>query len=68
MGDSNVDRFDVLALIGLVLLNIGLAAIYWPLAPLITGTLLLLAVVRLALSQERREQGGNINQSGEARD
>lgn len=56
-----MDRFDVLAVVGLVLLAVGLGAIYWPLAPLVAGTLILVAVVYKA---RQGETDGNRNESG----
>lgn len=46
-GVSSVDRLDGLALVGLALLNWGLWWIWPPLAPLVTGLVILAAVRKL---------------------
>ena len=48
-----MDRFDLLALLGLGLLAWGLWAIYEPLAPLVVGGLILFAVLQRAARQGR---------------
>lgn len=59
-----MDRYDLLAVTGLILLNIGMAAIYWPLAPIITGSLIIASVVYRARQLAREVQYGNHNKSG----
>lgn len=49
-----MDRLDALALVGLALLNAGLWQVWAPLAPLVTGALILAVVWRAA---QRREEG-----------
>lgn len=61
----SVDRHDILAAAGLALLNWGLWMIWPPLAPTVTGILLLGAANYAAIMEVRH---GTTNQPGTARD
>lgn len=56
-----IDRFDLLALVALGLIAWGLAAIYWPLAPLVTGGLLLAGLVYREWRKGKEAERGPTN-------
>lgn len=62
----SLDTLDVLALIGLALLALGLAGIWWPLAPLVVGALILAGVVYRATRPNTEAYHGNPDQPGGA--
>jgi uncharacterized membrane protein YbaN (DUF454 family) len=64
MAGSSVDKLDILAIIGLVLLNVGLAAIWLPLAPTVTGVLILCGVVFAARNHRTEARHGTTDQPG----
>ena len=58
-----VDRYDLATGIGLALVNGGLWQIYPPLAPLVTGVLILAAVAYGIVERNRKVTHGSVDES-----